>query len=146
MVKTEKKYILLSIVSLGIIILDQLSKWLIYSFDVEKDFLLFNISKVENTGAAFGMMKNSTFMLIILGLIVITLLLYYLHKEAKTKMEIIASSLIIGGALGNIIDRASLGFVRDFFQLFTWFPTFNLADSAITIGAVLLVFSQFRKK
>lgn len=102
-----------------------------------------HMTLVHNTGIAFGLFRNQGIVLIIIPVIMIALLLYnfYHYKynnEKLSRLYIVAVSLIIAGAIGNLIDRILYGYVIDFIDLRIW-PVFNIADSAITIGAVLLL-------
>lgn len=132
------------IIIAAIAIFDQLIKMKIVEkitiyekLEVIKDF--FYITYVENTGISFGLFKGTRVILIILTLIVCLVLSYYVFKFYK-KYAIIAVclSLIIGGAIGNLIDRIRFGYVIDYLY-FTFFPpVFNLADAAIVCGAIAL--------
>jgi len=105
---------------------------------------VFYITYILNPGAAFGMLANRTTFFIVLSLLVIVavLVMYrYLPKE-KTLMTL-AIGLVLGGALGNLIDRVRLGRVIDFLDFRVW-PIFNLADSAIVIGALLIMIDIWR--
>ena len=104
---------------------------------------IFHITLVHNTGIAFGLFKNQGIVFIIIPLIAIVLLIfniyYYRHnQEDLSRTYIVAFSLILGGAIGNLIDRIYLGYVIDFLDFRIW-PVFNLADSAITIGAAIIL-------
>ena len=110
---------------------------------------LLNLTLVHNTGAAFGLLAGHTSILrtifflgvSLLAMGVILWMVFRLPQDQK--LELFALSLIFGGALGNVIDRARLGEVVDFidvyYRTYHW-PAFNVADSAITIGVILLVF------
>ena len=131
---------------------DQLSKyWLAMHLATGEiigfgDF--FNLVKVWNTGVSFSMFNNygnvGRIALCSLSLIVCAFLLYWMFKE-KDKIKIVSLGLVIGGALGNVADRARFGAVLDFldFHISThhW-PAFNLADSFICIGAGILIFME----
>lgn len=94
----------------------------------------------ENRGVAFGMFQNATWLFIVLTSVVIVVFLILLIRNYKSsKMFSIASALIIGGGIGNLIDRIRLGYVVDFLQLSFFSPICNLADYAITFGTVLLI-------
>ena len=102
-----------------------------------------HMTLVHNTGIAFGMFKNQGIVFIIIPLIMIVLLVYnfYHYKytnENLSRLYIAAVSLILAGAVGNLIDRILYGYVIDFVDLRIW-PVFNVSDSAITIGAFLLL-------
>ena len=114
----------------------------------EKSFAItsfLNISQVWNFGVSFGMFKAAgnigVISLFILALLIIAFLSFLLIKS-KTKLEVIALSCVIGGALGNLFDRVYYGAVYDFIDFHYMkihFWTFNLADAYITLGAILLV-------
>lgn len=94
-----------------------------------------------NTGAAWGMFSGKTLWLILVSLIMITALLIYNHfVKNKNGLYCLSFGFIMGGALGNLFDRVVLNYVRDFIYLnfFPSFPTFNFADTFLTIGAILL--------
>lgn len=100
---------------------------------------VFHLTYVENTGAGFGVFSEHTWMLTVLTLIVIlAVVIYVVAKKPKNPWLISALTFMMGGALGNVIDRIRIGYVIDFFD-FTLidFPVFNLADCFITIGAVV---------
>lgn len=137
------------------LVIDIISKLLIsnlmyvgQSIKIIKDF--FNITYVRNTGAAWSILSGKTWLLIIVSLIIIALIVFYIYKnKPKTKIEKISYSMIIGGAIGNLIDRIIYGYVVDFldFNIFGYdYPIFNLADSFILIGVILLVIYTWRCK
>jgi signal peptidase II len=107
---------------------------------------VFHFTLVHNTGIAFGLFKDNGFVFLIIPLIAVVLLgynLYYYHKVGELdSLYVLGFSLILGGAIGNLIDRIMLGHVIDFIDLRIW-PVFNIADSAITIGACLVLFKCF---
>lgn len=140
-----------------IIVLDQISKLFITSHFAYMESLtvlsIFDITLLHNTGAAFSFLSDAGGMqrwlfsaIAFIASVSITLLL---SKHAKQPLFALALSLILGGALGNLIDRIHYGYVIDFL-LFHWndhyFPAFNLADSAITGGAILLIWESFMEK
>ncbi|MBF0384471.1 MAG: signal peptidase II [Candidatus Omnitrophica bacterium] len=109
---------------------------------------IFHMTLVYNTGIAFGLFKDQGIVFIIMPLIAIILLafnIYYYRQndEALSRAYIIAFSLILGGAIGNLIDRIAYGHVIDFIDFRVW-PVFNVADSAISIGAVIVAIKCFR--
>ncbi len=97
---------------------------------------------VHNTGIAFGLFKDCGAVFIIIPLILTGLLVYnvyyYRHSERLSRTYIVAFSLILGGAIGNLLDRIFLGYVIDFIDFRIW-PVFNVADSAITVGAAIIL-------
>lgn len=137
-------------VSLLVIVADQLSKYLIASrlflFQSIPIFPIFSITLSHNKGAAFGFLNNyaswSAFLFMAIAIVVSISIIIYLARLPKQKYWLACGlSLILGGAVGNLIDRFIHGYVIDFLQFYikTWYwPTFNLADSAICIGAAML--------
>jgi signal peptidase II len=105
----------------------------------------FRLTYVENTGVAFGMFRDSNKFFIVFSSVLIVALLAFRRKLSITGGASSAGLLLVlGGALGNLYDRLAYGFVVDFFD-FSFFPAvFNVADSAITAGAVLLAFGLNR--
>lgn len=136
------------IIIVFILALDQVSKYLIqvYLSPVGASLPLidgvFHLTNAHNTGAAWGMMQGFRWVFIPVTLIVGGLILYLLFKNRKnlTIFSRITLSLLFAGAVGNLIDRAILGYVRDFFDFcLINFPVFNVADSSLSVGCVLLV-------
>lgn len=137
------------IIAIAVIILDQATKLLAAelltalpnnTYPLIKG--VFELTYVENRGAAFGLMQNARVFFIIATVIVCAGLIYFMvreHKKMHTLLKV-ALALILGGAVGNLIDRAILGYVRDMlsFTLIN-FAVFNVADSALTVGATILV-------
>lgn len=96
---------------------------------------------VRNTGSAFGMFQGYSNVLTVLALGAIGFLAIYYFKQARNDVLVaVALGLQLGGAIGNVIDRVRYGYVVDFID-FPRFPTFNIADSAITVGVILLMFA-----
>lgn len=133
---------------LGVVAFDRFSKiFFSHLLDLNesvifiKNFLYFTL--VHNTGIAFGLFKDCGFVFLVIPLVLTGLLIYnvyyYRHSEQLNSIYILAFSLILGGAIGNLIDRIFLGYVIDFIDFRIW-PVFNIADSAITIGAAIILF------
>jgi len=146
-----RKYFFL--IAIGVIVLDRLSKWAVARYIPLHESLtiipgLFHITHVENRGAAFGLFADSTFpwkisALVGFSLIALIIVSVLLWKNSHTvNTTTIGLSLILGGAAGNLWDRVMDGRVVDFLHFYvgsySW-PDFNVADSAIVIGALLLV-------
>jgi signal peptidase II len=138
-------------ISAVVVVLDQASKWAALKYltrHVEVPLLPFlNLTLVYNTGAAFGFLSGASgwqniffiAVAIVASIIVVTMLRKLGTKDAQLA---VALTLVLGGALGNLVDRLMHGYVIDFIDFYfrSWhFWTFNVADSAITIGAILLV-------
>jgi len=99
---------------------------------------IFNITYVKNTGIAFGMFKGNNLIMIILNIIIITIITVLLYSMDFDNIFFkLSAGFIIGGALGNLIDRINRGFIVDYLDLSFW-PTFNLADSMVVIGGIML--------
>ncbi len=134
--------IILSAVIVGI---DQLIKFLVYSYlkpvgSVEVIPGLFSLTYVENKGAAFGMMANMRWVFIIFTIAVIAVLFYVIFKKKiKSKMFTVSAILLIGGGIGNLIDRIFLGYVIDYLSVSFFPPVCNFADYCITVGTGLLL-------
>jgi signal peptidase II len=143
-----KRYGSIFAIAAVIVILDQWTKWLVRTNIVSgaawlPDSLQWlmpyaRIVHWYNTGAAFGMFKDASLILTILAFVVIgAILFYYPQVEKDDWLLRLALSLQLGGALGNLVDRLTIGHVTDFISVGN-FPVFNVADASITIGAVLL--------
>ncbi|NLA83997.1 MAG: signal peptidase II [Clostridiales bacterium] len=99
-----------------------------------------NLTYVENHGAAFGILQNKRWFLIIIPIfIILAVTIYLLLHRKESLLTRISLAIIIGGAIGNLIDRVSLGYVVDMFQfMFINFPVFNFADIAVVCGTIML--------
>jgi len=139
--------------SILVIALDQGTKWAILQWvelydKVPVNFFI-NITHQRNAGAAFSFLADSSgwqrWFFIVLGVTVSCVILVWLWRIRREGLITLSAglSLVLGGALGNVIDRIMHGYVIDFIQvlIFGWpFPSFNVADSAITVGAAFLIF------
>ena len=133
-----------------IIILDQIAKLAAVHFlDLGESIPLIGnllyFTMVHNYGAAFGIFQNTVPIIIWISVIAVGFILYYYDRIPRKKYVVCSVALILGGIVGNLIDRIRLGYVIDFIDFRIW-PAFNIADSAITIGAVMLVIYLLRKK
>lgn len=144
------------ILAVFIVLIDQATKYLaiIRLKDKQPIFIINNflqLKYVENRGAAFGILQNKQMPLIILTFLILIGIIYYLYKNRKLK-KISKISLwgIIGGSIGNLIDRIRLNFVVDFIDVNFWgyydFPVFNLADSFLVVFTILLSILVFTEK
>ena len=142
----KKKIILLSI---AFVFLDQLSKFLLDKFLVlGKSYTIFDrflyITKVYNDGVSFSMLSGHKFLIILISIGIMAFLLFYMRKFKQNKRNIIAFSLVFGGLIGNLIDRIIHGYVIDFIDFYIMnynYPIFNLADSFICIGILMLLYA-----
>ena len=106
---------------------------------------IFHFTFVLNNGTAFGLLRGQNAALALLSILAITLIIFYLLKHKDLSLVVsLALGLILGGALGNLFDRVRFGYVIDFLDFRVW-PVFNIADSAITIGAVILAWNILRR-
>ena len=134
------------LVMLAALVADQFSKYIVltsmYPGQSIPETGLFRLTYVTNTGSAFGLFPNQTFFLIIASFIGIAILLafYHIHRVSSPILRI-SLGLQLGGAIGNLMDRLRLGYVVDFLDVGAW-PVFNLADSAIVVGLIGLVFTM----
>ena len=131
------------ILPIFIILFDQITKFLVEKYlyfkqiSVIDNVLLFTY--VQNRGGAWGIFNNIPLLFIVLiPIVVIGLFFYAIHS--KRKLEILSICMIIGGALGNYIDRLFRGYVVDFIDFRIW-PVFNVADIFVVLGGVLLILS-----
>jgi signal peptidase II len=155
---TSKKFYFF--IMLGIVVVDQTSKWLVAKYiplestvDIIKGY--FRLWHVRNSGAIWGFFSghpNKLIPIILTALAIVALLIvsyFFLRTPDRCRLELAAYTIIMGGALGNIIDRLRLGYVVDFLDVYIksqhW-PTFNCADSCISIAVVLLAWSIWRGK
>ena len=110
----------------------------------------FYITYVKNTGAAWSMLSGKQSILIIFSVIVLIFFIkYLLKKEEYNKIDIVGYGLFLAGTIGNLIDRVVYGYVIDYFNFYIFsydFPIFNIADSCIVIGIVLLFISSWREE
>ena len=140
-----------------VIVLDQLSKyWISNNFSYGESLYvldIFNLVLVHNTGAAFSFLSDAggiqRWLFSIIAIVASVWIIWLLRKHQHQMLFALALSMILGGALGNLIDRVAYGYVVDFLD-FHWnayhFAAFNLADSAITCGAILLIIEGFMEK
>ena len=133
-----------------IILIDQLTKYFIlknYKELVNKDFILFKLDLVKNYGAAFNIFNGNRIFLSFISIIFTIILIYLILKKSSSNYNYLYSySLILGGTVGNGIDRIINGFVIDFINLnIINFPVFNIADISINIGFIVLLLITFKK-
>ncbi|RSL31295.1 lipoprotein signal peptidase [Salibacterium salarium] len=131
-----------------IIVIDQITKFLVVqnmdiaeSREIIPDF--FYLTSHRNSGAAFGILQGQMWLFYIVTVIVVIAIVYHLHKYGRdSKWYGIPLALILGGAIGNFIDRLLFGEVVDFFNVYIFnynYPIFNIADSALVVGVILLI-------
>lgn len=142
----NKKYMLF-IYAVFILILDQISKYFVYLYKPNIILIkkVLSITYAKNNGIAFSMLSGNRFFIILISFVLISLFLYIIYKDMKkdnNKFKLILYAILLGGILGNLLDRLIRGYVIDFIsiKIFTYyFPVFNLADICITVGVILLI-------
>jgi signal peptidase II len=132
MVGIKNKNFLFFFIVLIIVFFDQLTKFIVKS----------NFKYITNSGSLFGLFQGSSSLLIWFSIFVIGVFLYNYSKIIESNL--VSSSLIIGGIIGNLIDRIFYGFVIDFIDLGFW-PSFNIADSVICVGVCLFIFDSIKE-
>lgn len=142
--------------ALAIVVADQLSKTAILEAFAHGDMRyvlpFFNLVRVHNPGAAFSFLAGADgwqrWFFVGIGVVATVFITVLLKRHGQQRLFATALTLILGGAVGNVVDRLMHGYVVDFLQ-FHWggwyFPSFNLADSAITLGAILLIADELRR-
>ena len=138
--------ILVLAVIVGVILLDQVSKLLVLNFLYDDKVTVIpgvlDFTYVENRGMAFGLLSEHRWVFMVLSTVGIALLAFYLFRYVKPTLGRVALAMIVGGGIGNMIDRIAYGYVVDFidFCLFDfWVWVFNIADAAVCIGAGLFI-------
>jgi len=141
------------LVAFAVIVLDHLTKWWVSASLEFQQFVpvlpFFSLVRVHNTGAAFSILADAggwqRWFFIAVGVIATVIIVRLLKRHAHERRMALALALVLGGALGNVIDRVVLGYVVDFlyfhYRSFAW-PAFNVADSAISVGAALLIWDS----
>ena len=145
-IQTKTYFLFLSIF---IVLIDQFTKFLIFynnKLFINKDFLLFKLDFVKNYGAAFNIFSGSRMLLSLISILFSILLIYLIfRKNTLRPFDLYSYSFILGGTIGNGIDRIYKGFVVDFINLnIINFPVFNIADISINIGFIFLLYNIFK--
>ena len=138
-------------ISIIVFLSDQFTKYIItknYNSLINKDLILFSIDYVKNFGAAFNLFDGSRIFLSIISIIITILLIFIiLNNNNTTNIDLYSFSFILGGTMGNGIDRITNGYVIDFINLnFINFPVFNIADVSINIGLILIIYGFIKDK
>ncbi len=144
-IKTKLYFLFLSIF---IVLIDQFTKNIMFYNKkfINKDFLIFKLDFVKNYGAAFNIFSGSRVFLSLISIIFSILLIYFIfRKNTLNSFDLYSYSFILGGTIGNGIDRIYKGFVVDFINLnIINFPVFNIADISINIGLIFLLYNIFK--
>ena len=143
------------LVALAVILLDQASKeWVRGAFDLHESLPLvpgfFSLTYIRNTGAAWGMFSGQSLALSVLAVVMLAALVAFRRRILPPgRVHRVALGLLCGGIVGNLFDRLRLDYVTDFLDFYVrgWhWPAFNIADSAIVVGAVLIALSGFGER
>jgi signal peptidase II len=145
------------IIAAFVIALDQITKLWVRShlglYETLPVIGCLGLTHVRNTGSAFGLFANQAFLLTLVAIVgLVAILLFYRYLSRSNILGVSALGLVFGGAVGNLIDRLRFGYVTDFVDVRLWrdfhWPAFNVADSAITVGSIMLaifIFFTIRK-
>lgn len=139
----------LILVSLILVIIDQLSKYLTVENMIEGASIpiipgVFHFTFIYNRGAAFGLLENQQWIFILVAVALIAVVFFF-RKDiaAADKYTRYGTALLIGGAIGNLIDRIRINMVVDYFDFIIW-PIFNIADIAICVGVSLIIWGTWK--
>ncbi len=143
MVDKKKEYQFFGVVATIVIVLDQLMKGLTLKINPQWDWSFLEIHMVTNTGAGFGILQDKTLLLAMFSFLVAVVIVWNYRKIPKERFAQFCVALFLGGVLGNFIDRAFRGHVIDFIDLKFW-PAFNVADMAISIAVVGLIWYSWK--
>lgn len=142
------------LVSIIVFIVDIISKILVSNFMLEdqsikiiNNFLYFTYAK--NTGIAFSFLEGNMLFIISMTLIIVVLLIKYVYNKKLDLKEKISYGLVLGGAIGNLFDRIVYGYVIDFIDVYIFgydYPIFNVADSCVVVGIILILLLSFKSE
>ncbi len=133
------------LIAVLVLLLDQISKIIVNILNIKNLIIIknfFTITLTNNYGIAWSLLQNHAYLIIFLNIIALFIIIRFMFTIKKDPITNISFGLLLGGLAGNLIDRLFLGYVRDFlaFTLFNYnFPIFNIADTCITIGVILLI-------
>jgi len=131
------------ITALLVLIIDQGTKYIVKTSMTLYESIpiipnIFHLTYIENPGAAFGLLANQrVFFIVITTIILVAVIYFYYQLKTGHFLLRIALGMVVGGAIGNLIDRLRMGVVTDFFDFRIW-PVFNIADSAIVLGMIYI--------
>lgn len=137
---------MLAVYLIGLLVLffDQLTKFWVQNSMLPRDSIplipgVFHLTYVQNTGAAFGFLRGKTLFFIVVAVLVLGFIIFLAPRLSREKPLLgLVFGLLLGGALGNLIDRIRYGYVIDFLDFRVW-PVFNIADMAIVVGVCFLI-------
>ncbi|HHW54179.1 MAG: signal peptidase II [bacterium] len=132
------------LIGLLVLFFDQLTKFWVQNSMLPRDSIplipgVFHLTYVQNTGAAFGFLRGKTLFFIVVAVLVLGFIIFLAPRLSREKPLLgLVFGLLLGGALGNLIDRIRFGYVIDFLDFRVW-PVFNIADMAIVVGVCFLI-------
>lgn len=142
-----------TVISLIVLVMDRISKMLVFnlmkinnSIKILDDLLY--ITYVKNEGIAFSFLEGNRLFIILASIVVLGMILFYLKNSKLNSLEIIGFGMVVGGALGNLIDRIIYGYVIDFIDVYVLrydYPIFNIADMGVVVGVIVILVSNFVK-
>lgn len=137
------------IISVIVLLIDQMLKAIIQMYDVHINLInnVFSINYYQNTGAAWSILEGKQLLLIVISLVMLVLVYNMSFSYKENKINNFSFGLLIGGILGNLIDRVLFSYVRDFIDVIIFkynFPVFNIADMAIVIGVIIILITTFK--
>ncbi len=144
MVDIKKEYQFFSVVTLTVVFLDQLMKEIIVKFNPQMDWSFLKIHLVTNTGAGFGILQDKTALLAMFSFLVAVVIVWNYQKIPQERFAQVCVALFLGGVIGNLIDRTFRGLVIDFIDFKFW-PAFNVADMAISLAVVGLIWYSWKE-
>lgn len=143
---TLKTAIYYVVIFIATIVLDRISKQLVLKYISKGEIVkcipgVFHLTYLENKGAAFGMLANNRWVFMVFSVVAIALMIWYIIKDNPQSMWVKTSlGLLLGGGIGNMIDRVFRGSVTDFIDFeFVRFYVFNIADACVTVGCAILI-------
>jgi len=139
----DKKGLQFFLIVLAVIFLDQIIKLFFQLFKINFDSQILSFHLVKNSGAAFSLLHNQNTLLAFIGIFVLGFIFFKIDYVLIQKSGL-AFAVITGGIIGNLLDRIFFGFVLDFIDFHFW-PVFNIADSAISIGIILMIAIELKK-
>ena len=145
MVRKNHFVLIFWIISLIVIVVDQISKYFVLCFTPKIDLGILSFHLTQNTGAGFGILQGRTFILGLISLLVAVLVIAYYKRIPRAMLPQVLSALFLGGVIGNMIDRLFRGFVIDFIDLSFW-PSFNVADACISVAVVGLIICFWKER
>ena len=140
----NKLEVIFSVLAISIVIIDQITKFIVLKGKPDVNLGILKINLVQNTGAGFGILKGWPLLLALVSLIVAAGVIFYYKKIPKKMLPQVLFGLFLGGVVGNGIDRLFRSYVIDFID-FGWWPAFNIADAAITISVIGLVIWMWKE-